>query len=70
VSEAAEASKKSSEEADRLKTEQTSASQVATVSLALVETAGKQISTSGISQVETTVPKGPAAVSVLKKALE
>jgi len=70
VSEAAEASKKSSEEADRLKTEQTSASQVATVSLALVETAGKQISTSGISQVQTTVPKGPAAVSVLKKALE
>ena len=41
MSEAAEASKKSSEEADRLKTEQTSASQVATTSLALVETAGK-----------------------------
>jgi len=66
VSEAAEASKKSTEEADRLKVEQNSAAQVATTSTALVQSSGKQISSSGISMVQTTVPKGKAAVSVLK----
>lgn len=70
MSEAAEASKKSTEEADRLRDEQTSAAQTAASSTALAQSSGQQISTSGVSMVQTTVPKGKAAVSVLKQALD
>lgn len=70
VSEAAEAAKKSSEEADRLRQEQTSAAQTAASSTALAQSSGNPISTSGVSMVQTTVPKGKAAVSVLKQALD
>lgn len=71
VSEATEAAKRSSEEADRLRVEKNSAAQVATSSIALAESSGSKVTTSktGVSLVQSTVPKGPSAVQVLKKAL-
>ena len=71
VSEATEAAKRSSEEADRLRLEKNSAAQVATSSIALAESSGSKVTTSktGVSLVQSTVPKGPSAVQVLKKAL-